>query len=240
MLFNKKDIKKILIALLAIIGISKLLQGDLVKELLILLYTLPGLMLAISIHESAHAFMAYKLGDETAKKEGRISLNPLKHIDPIGLLSLFIFKIGWGKPVEYNPNYIKVDDIKKAEAKIALAGPVSNFIMALILIFIVGIISKFAPINTFTVAIAQIIYIAFTLNIGLGVFNLIPFPPLDGEKVFYKLYEGEFGRFVKENQLVINIVFLYLIMSGIIGSIIGPIIDQISFGMKNLVKLILG
>ena len=240
MLFNKRDIKKILIVLLIIIGISKLLQGNLIKELTIMLYTIPGLTLAISVHESAHAFMAYKLGDETAKKEGRISLNPLKHIDPIGLLSLFIFKIGWGKPVEYNPAYIKVDDIKKAEAKIALAGPASNFITAFILLLLVGVISKFVPISTFSVILTQILYIAFTLNIGLGVFNLIPFPPLDGQKVFYKLYEGSFGQFVRDNQIIINIVFLYLIMSGILGSIIGPVIDQISYGMKYIVKLILG
>lgn len=236
--FNSKDIKKILLITLGIIVFSKLISGEITEIIYTWLLSLPGLLLAMSVHESAHAYTAYKLGDDTAKKEGRISLNPFKHMDMLGLLSLLIFRIGWGKPVEYNPYKINVKDIKKAEAKIAIAGPISNFILALLLCFILRALTKVTPTGS-KLIITNIITIAIIMNIGLGMFNLIPFPPLDGSKVFYKLYEGNFGTLVRNNQSIMTIIFMGLIFAGIIGKILIPINLKIFDIMMNFASMII-
>lgn len=219
------DTQKILIGVAVIILLQRLFRDGAKEALLLYACMMPGLFLSISVHEAAHAFMAYKLGDDTAKNQGRMTLNPLKHIDVLGLISLFVFKIGWGKPVEYNPRSINVKDIKKAEAKIALAGPVSNFILALILAFPIIYLQGIPLIERtkFLNIIYLMLTMAFTLSIGLGLFNLIPFPPLDGSKIFYKLYEGNLGRFVRQNEFVLSIAFFALIYSGAVGSILMPL-----------------
>lgn len=235
---NIKDKINIIIGVLIIILLGRIISsGNLLNELLRLLLIIPGLLLSISVHEAAHAYMAYKLGDDTAKNEGRISLNPAKHIDPVGLLSLFIFKIGWGKPVEFNPRQIKVSDIKKAEAKIALAGPLSNIILALVVAIVLALITTLAPKTNVVTIISVILYNTFILSIGLGLFNLIPFPPLDGSKIFYKLYEGEFGRFVRRNEFILSIAFLFLIMSGTVSLILSPINELIQKIILNFVGI---
>lgn len=218
------DTQKIFIGVAVIILLQRLFRDGAKEALLLYACMMPGLFLSLSIHEAAHAYMAYKLGDDTAKNQGRMTLNPLKHIDILGLISLFVFRVGWGKPVEYNPRSINVKDIKKAEAKIALAGPVSNFILALILAFpITYIETKLLGKSQLINIIYLILSLAFTLSIGLGLFNLIPFPPLDGSKIFYKLYEGEIGRFVRQNEFVLSIAFFALIYSGAVGSILVPL-----------------
>ncbi len=136
----------------------------------------PSILIASTVHEYAHGYSAYKLGDPTAKAEGRLTLNPLKHIDPIGALSMLIFRFGWSKPVPINEYNFKKREIYTALT--ALAGPVSNFILAILT----------ALINHFFVKdpnslIAFLLYTFATINIALGIFNLIPIPPLDGHKI---------------------------------------------------------
>lgn len=233
------DTQKILIGVAVIILLQRLFRDGAKEALLVYACMLPGLFLSISVHEAAHAFMAYKLGDDTAKNQGRMTLNPLKHIDVLGLISLFVFRIGWGKPVEYNPRSINVKDIKKAEAKIALAGPISNFILALILAFPITYLQGIPLIERtkFLNIIYLMLTMAFTLSIGLGLFNLIPFPPLDGSKIFYKLYEGKIGRFVRQNEFVLNIAFFALIYSGAVGNILMPLNNLIQYSILKFSAL---
>jgi len=164
-------------------------------------------------HEYFHGWMAYYLGDPTAKYAGRLTLNPLKHLDPMGtviipLFLLFFFGgfIGWAKPVPYNPFNLR--DQKYGSSKVALAGPGANFLIALIF----GLILRFVPITGFLyIALSWIVYI----NIFLGLFNLIPIPPLDGSKLlmdlfprsrFLQMLEGSFvGIFL---ALFLAIMFL--------------------------------
>lgn len=144
------------------------------------------ILLAISMHETAHGFVAYKLGDPTAKSMGRLSLNPLKHLDPVGALCMLFFGFGWAKPVMINPYYFK--NQKRDTALTALGGPVMNFLLAFlgIVVFKILIVTN-VPVNAFTRFIASFLNSFIALNVGLGSFNLIPIPPLDGAKIFLSL-----------------------------------------------------
>lgn len=141
-----------------------------------IILAVPSILIASTVHEYAHGWAAYKLGDPTAKAAGRLTLNPLKHIDPIGALCMILFRFGWSKPVpinEYNFERREVDT-----ALTALAGPVSNILLAL-LTALVNFIFKPDPSSIFAV----ILIVFASINISLAVFNLIPIPPLDGHKI---------------------------------------------------------
>lgn len=144
-------------------------------------------LLSLSVHELSHGLAAYVMGDKTAKYSGRLSLNPLHHLDPFGALCLFLFGFGWAKPVPINPWSFR--NKKGGMALTALAGPISNFLLAFIAEIGVVILSsiRFASGTSFVFNLASVCYILCTYlamtNIGLGLFNLIPVPPLDGSKV---------------------------------------------------------
>jgi Zn-dependent protease len=137
-----------------------------------------GLLLALSIHEYSHAQMADFLGDPTARLQGRLTINPFRHLDPTGTLLLFFFGFGWGKPVPFNPYNLK--NRKKAEFLIGLAGPLSNFLMAVIS----GLIFRFIPFLKNSFFLIYFIWI----NLALAIFNLLPIPPLDGSYVFLNFF----------------------------------------------------
>lgn len=186
--------RRILYVILAILVVMSLGSMDWLS----LLLTLPAVIIAITFHEFAHAWMADKLGDTTPRYQGRLTLNPLAHLDPIGSILLIFAHVGWGKPVQINPNNFTSNKSRSAcEALVSLAGPAMNFIIAIILTLVSMLLSALAP-QTFLYSYAGnligiLIYMTITVNIGLGVFNLIPLPPLDGEKIFrhilpYKVY----------------------------------------------------
>ena len=160
------------------------------SQLLGLLLSAPGVLIAITFHEFAHGYAAYKLGDDTAKRQGRLSLNPFAHLDPIGTLMLLVAGFGWGKPVEVDPrNYTRKISMEKGEAIVSLAGPLMNFILAIIFTLIYCAIYKFASAtfmaSTVGIVIMLLLSSTISINIGLGVFNLIPLPPLDGSNILY-------------------------------------------------------
>lgn len=153
-----------------------------------LLLSIPGVLVAITFHEFAHGFVAYKLGDNTAKDEGRLSLNPLDHLDPIGTLMLLFAGFGWGKPVHVNPrNYTRKISMEKGEAIVSAAGPIMNILLAIIFTLIYFAVKKYASVAFLSSTVGGIILLlivsVISTNIGLGVFNLIPLPPLDGSKI---------------------------------------------------------
>ena len=139
-----------------------------------------AIIFALAIHEFFHAWMAYYLGDNTAKDQGRLTINPLVHLDPFGTILLFIVGIGWGKPVPFNPYNLR--NQKWGPALVALAGPASNFGMAVT----VGLILRFIEIPNpyFVFFLSFFVWI----NLILGVFNLMPVPPLDGSHIFFTLF----------------------------------------------------
>lgn len=155
-----------------------------------LLYSIPAVIIAICCHEVAHGYVSYRLGDPTPKQTGRLTWNPLKHLDLFGSLCLLVFGFGWAKPVQVNPYYYRKQ--KRGMVMVALAGPVTNFLLAFVGCLIVSLITRFMGESiTFETETAyraflyviQFLYYFILLNIGLGSFNLIPFPPLDGSKI---------------------------------------------------------
>ena len=142
-----------------------------------------SVFLCLTIHETSHGLAAYALGDPTAKKEHRLSLNPLRHIDPLGLLMMFFVGFGWAKPVPVDMRYFK--NPKSGMALTALAGPLSNFVLAIILLLICKYMAYTVAVTAFTLGLYQFLFITAFLSVGLGTFNLLPIPPLDGSKVLF-------------------------------------------------------
>lgn len=175
-----------------------------IKELI---YFIPAILIAVSLHEFAHGYVSYRLGDPTPKAMGRLSLNPLTHLDPVGTLCLLFFHFGWAKPVQVNPYYYK--DKRKGMVLVGLAGPMMNFLIALICAFAMEIILKMTGgyAGDITVFIFKLFQYTYTISIGLGVFNLIPFPPLDGSKIVGALLPEEkyfkYMQYERYGQLIL-------------------------------------
>ena len=149
---------------------------------------LPGIILGLTVHEFSHAFIAHLCGDSTARDQGRITLNPLKHIDPLGFIMLLVAGFGWAKPVQFTEQNLR--NPKTDVIKVAVAGPLSNAIIAMVLSFVFSGLVLVLPIysSQTTQVIYEIIHYAIYINWGLFVFNLIPLPPLDGSHLlFYQL-----------------------------------------------------
>jgi len=186
------------------------------------------LFTAITIHEVSHGFVAYKLGDPTAKYAGRLSLNPMSHLDPIGALCMVFFRFGWAKPVPVNPMYFK--DRKRDNALVALAGPVSNILLAfastiLTAFYCVFVFYKFP--NFVTHFIFTVLVQLAVLNISFAIFNLLPFPPLDGSKIL-----GAFLSYEKYNKLLQYErfgfpVLMILSFTGVLGRILNLFINPL-------------
>lgn len=237
--------RRIIYAIIAVLVISSIIQyAQNPMELLALLLTLPGVIIAITFHEFAHAYVADKLGDDTPRRQGRITLNPLSHIDPVGFFMLIFVHFGWGKPVEINPtNFNRKRSMAKQEMLVALAGPLMNIIIALILTIILFAINTFAPSFTITMTgliISLVLQMAISVNIGLGIFNLIPLPPLDGSKIFINILPYKAKTWFQDNIQIFYIIFVVLWVTNLMGYIISPVISVVSKGIYELVSAIFG
>lgn len=213
-------------------------------EIVTLLLTLPGVIVAITFHEFAHAFAAYKLGDDTPKMQGRLNLNPLSHMDPIGFVLLIFAHIGWGKPVEINPrNFDRKHSMSAGEAIVSVAGPAMNFVLAIVFTLLYFVIGKFFPsfvISQIGFYVMIMIQSAAIVNVGLGVFNLIPLPPLDGSKIFRNFMSYKVKTWIDTYQQYFYIAFLILWITGLAGKLISPIIGWITTGLFNLIGMLFG
>ena len=183
-----------------------------------LVFFVVALIIAITIHEFAHAWMATRLGDPTARAAGRLTLNPLSHLDPMGTILIFLVGFGWGKPVPYNPSFVRRG--RFGEALVAVAGPLANILTA----FIFALPGRIYLINNQALPESNIyvfLAIIVTLNIFLAAFNLIPIPPLDGSKILY-LILSSFGvshyRIIWLEQMGPMLLLLMIFADRLIGT----------------------
>ncbi len=245
-MFNFSFDKRIIYIILAIMVLSMVVQYAANPGMLYsLLISVPGVLIAITFHEFAHAFVADKLGDDTARREGRLSLNPLDHLDPIGTVLLLFAGFGWGKPVHVNPrNYTRKMSMEKGEALVSIAGPLMNFILAIIFAIIYYGIVKFAGF-TFLISstgeiVIDLISAAVSINVGLGLFNLIPLPPLDGSKVIMPFLPYKAKEFFINNEQIFYIIFVVLWITNLTSYIITPGIQAVGGWISNLAAAIWG
>ena len=181
---NQKVINAVLIIII-LMGLFSMSSS----EWLYLLLTLPAVIIAVTFHEFAHAFAADRLGDTTPRNQGRLTLNPISHLDPFGFFLMMFAHIGWGKPVQINPNNFNSNKSRGfCEAMVSLAGPLMNFVLAVVscvaYLLIINLAGETFAVSSVGNIILYLLSILISVNIGLGVFNLIPLPPLDGEKIF--------------------------------------------------------
>ena len=174
-------------------------------------------LVTITVHELAHGYTAYLLGDNTAKNAGRLSLNPLAHLDPLGAILLFVTGFGWAKPVPINPFYFK-GSRSRGILLVSLAGPLSNVVLAFVLAMFVPLAARF------NMSLAQIIASAIYLNIYMAIFNLLPIPPLDGSKILASLIPKDAAyKFLSVMDQYGMILLLVLAITNVFGKIISPI-----------------
>jgi Zn-dependent protease len=212
-------------------------------RLIEILITLPVILISLSVHELCHGYAAYRLGDPTAKTMGRLSMNPLKHIDPFGFIALIFFKIGWAKPVMVDSRYFKKP--KRDMAITALAGPVSNFLLAFLssflYVFLLKIGIRFGLLTGESVSPFQVLCLMaqffVTINLGLGVFNLIPIPPLDGSKILYAFLPYRIIYKIAPYEKYIQLVLLLLLWFGFLSA---PIQNVVSFFFHLFISIAKG
>lgn len=241
-MFNFNFDRKFIYILLGALVLMSLINYSR-ASLLGLLLTLPAVIIAITFHEFAHAYAADKLGDDTPRMQGRLNLNPMSHIDPVGFVLLMFAGFGWGKPVEINPrNFNRNIRMDKGEAIVSLAGPLMNFILAIVSAIVLGAVYMFAPTSFFFTTVGNIIYILLQelviINIGLGVFNLIPLPPLDGSKIFINFMPYNWRRWIIEHSQIFYYIFLVIWITGLASIIISPIINLLYSGLMGAVLAI--
>ena len=182
-------------------------------------------LLCICLHELSHGVVAYKLGDDTARQRGRLTLNPLKHLDLMGLFMMLAFRVGWAKPVPVNPNYFK--NPKRGMALVALAGPLVNVLLSAVFLFLYGLLFYLLSDSTAGDYILSFLYVTATMSLGLAVFNLLPVPPLDGSKVLFSIIPDSWYYKLLRYERYGSIAIFVLAFSGILSKPLSFMIDTV-------------
>ena len=190
----------------------------------------PPLLLALTFHEFSHGYVANQLGDPTARLAGRLTMNPIKHLDPIGTLAFFFVKFGWAKPVPVNPSYFR--DPRKGMLWVALAGPMSNLFLAIISAILVKIlIVVITPVRHSPVATSVLLPFLYMtvksvwINLVLSIFNLLPVPPLDGGRILGGLLPEDMYRSYMKIEPYGFVIVVLLSFSGVLSFIISPVLQ---------------
>ncbi len=184
-----------------------------------MLLSIPAVLWAITFHEFCHGYMAYRLGDPTAKLRGRLSLNPMDHLDPIGAVMLLVFRFGWAKPVPIDPRYFR--NPRRDMFLVSIAGVTGNLLTA----FVCGLIVRLIPYPFLRIpALGQFMALMVIINVGLAVFNLIPIPPLDGSKIVYTFLPPSWMEKYFWLERYGFFVLILLLSLGVIQTIMNPIV----------------
>lgn len=213
------------------------LFGDPVAFFQTLILKVPALLLAVTVHEVAHGWIADRLGDPTARLQGRLTLNPLPHIDPIGALAFVLAGFGWARPVPVDPRNLRhpVRDM----ACVAAAGPISNFLLAFVGLLAWILVRRYVDVPFVAKPFGGVLSYVYSYNLALGIFNLIPLPPLDGGHFLPYLFPRGSWALLHQLEQYGPLLLILLLMTGAIDIVLGPIFQFLSGFYFILVRLIL-
>ncbi len=196
--------------------------------------SLPGIIIAMVVHEWAHARVAYALGDFTPKMQGRLTLNPMAHIDPFGLIFLLVAHFGWAKPVQINP--YNFSNPKRDDILVSLAGPASNFLVAFLTLLVLIFMVKFGvPMSD---GMKLVLNFIMVINVNFGIFNLLPIPPLDGSHILKQILPYELAQRYEFIERYSMFIFLLIIMTPILDWVFVPL-QRFVLGIFQIVAGIL-
>lgn len=216
-------------------SVSTFLENFDPAQLLTLFLQVVAALLCVSFHEMGHGYAAWLLGDSTARKKGRVSMNPLRHIDPLGLLLLITAGFGWAKPVPVDMQYFRRP--KLGMALTALAGPLSNFLMGLVAMAIASVLYHFAGALIMTTSLYYLFLLLIRiaiLSVGLGMFNLIPIPPLDGSKILFSLLPDRAYYTILRYERYMMFLLFALVFLNVLNT---PLSIMLHWGIKGLCAL---
>ncbi|MEC9381896.1 MAG: site-2 protease family protein [Thermodesulfobacteriota bacterium] len=209
------------------------------KELLLII--LPIVLFSLSVHEYSHGYSALLLGDKTAQRQGRLTLNPIKHLDLIGTLAILFIGIGWAKPVP-----VMVGNLirgRKSLWIVAIAGPLSNFIIAIFFSVIFNLFDMSSDLsllnNTIELSIPYFFLAMIFLNVALGIFNLLPIPPLDGGNIIYSLLPDKLADYYSKfsgRLMLVFIVLIFLLVKSFPSMVLSPVITIVNFLISDVIR----
>ncbi len=197
-----------------------------------LTYYIPAILIALTIHEFSHGLVAHTLGDPTPKNQGRLTLNPLAHLDPLGTLMLIVARFGWAKPVQVNPFNFR-GNRQFGLLLVSLAGPVSNLVVALLGGILYNLVEVYSYVWYFAIS-------SISINVYLALFNLLPIPPLDGSKILLGLLPRRLHEYVYKLEAYGPFILIILIVSNITGKVLVPIAQVIIMVIAQIGVLITG
>ena len=215
-----------IVMIFLLMAVNSLMRGgysnpmDWIMEKLLIL---PGIIIGLSFHEFGHAYVSTKLGDPTPKQQGRVTINPLAHIDPVGMVCLLFAGFGWGIPVQINPSYYK--NRRKGEIMVGFAGVAMNLILAIVFSLLVRVASMAYPMMGPDLGsiVYQILFNVVGINVVLMVFNLLPVPPLDGFGIVTNLFHLEKYSWYQQYYQWGYFILIFLVLLGVVGAILGPV-----------------
>ena len=199
-----------------------------------LLITIPAVLLALTFHEAAHGFVAYKLGDTTARDCGRLTLNPFRHIDPLGLLCMVLLRFGWAKPVPGDPRRFRHP--RRDMALVAVAGPLINVLLSFVGVLFYYLLALYFPTSAFADAMGSFFVVTAVLSAGFAVFNLIPLPPLDGSRILGMLLPPKWAYYLMRYERYVQLALVLLLITGVLSAPLAAARGFLLGGIESVVR----
>ena len=207
-------------------------------DLTTLIANIPALLIGFAFHEYAHGWVADRLGDPTPRSQGRLTLNPLAHLDVFGTLMAFLYQFGWAKPIMTNPSYFKGNK-RRGSMLVSLAGPVANLITAFVAFFLWYLTMHFMHGSEWSSVVALVFKSTVLMNLGLGVFNLLPIPPLDGFGILSGIVPEKFAPKLQMIEQYGMIILVILLFTNILGTVLFPAVNGIAYAYQTILTLVL-